>query len=116
MEVEIISKKDNPVIGRLEVNFKVSHPKEITPHRKEIRDEIATLLKVSKDRIVIDNMKPEFGKPETVGYAKVYRNKDDALQMETKAILKRNKLFEEKKQEGEKKGKAEEKKEKKEGA
>jgi ribosomal protein S24E len=116
MEVEIISKKDNPVIGRLEVNFKVTHPKEITPHRKDIRDEIATLLKVNKERIVIDNMKPEFGKPETMGYAKVYRNKDDALQSETKAILKRNKLIEEKK-EGEKKGKAEEKKEEeKEGA
>ncbi|UCG69840.1 MAG: 30S ribosomal protein S24e [Thermoplasmata archaeon] len=116
MEVEIITKKENPVIGRLEVNFKVTHPKEITPRRKDIRDEIATLLKVNKDRIVIDNMKPEFGKPETFGYAKVYKKKDDALQMETKAVLKRNKLLEEKKEGGEKKGKAEEKKEKKEGA
>ena len=93
MEVEIISKKENLMIGRLEVNFKVSHPKEITPNRQEVREEIASLLKIKKDRLVIDNMKPEFGKPETIGYAKVYKSKDDVLQMETKAVLKRNKLF-----------------------
>ena len=113
MEIEIISKKENPLVGRLEVNFKVSHPKEITPGRKEVRDEMASLLKVKKDTIVIDNMKPEFGKPETIGYAKVYKSKDDALQMETNAVLKRNALLEEKKEE--KKGKAEEKKEEKKG-
>ncbi|MEE9151443.1 MAG: 30S ribosomal protein S24e [Thermoplasmata archaeon] len=107
MEVEIISKKENLMIGRLEVNFKVSHPKKITPNRQEVREEIASLLKIKKDRLVIDNMKPEFGKPETVGYAKVYKSKDDVLQMETKAVLKRNNLFEEKK---------EKKEEKKEGA
>ncbi len=113
MEVEIISKKENPLVGRLEVNFKVSHPKEITPARKHIREEIASLLKIKKDRIVIDNMKPEFGKPETIGYAKVYKSKDDALQMETNAVLKRNALLEEEKEE--KKEKAEEKKEEKKG-
>ncbi len=113
MEIEIISKKENPLVGRLEVNFKVSHPKEITPARKHIREEIASLLKIKKDRIVIDNMKPEFGKPETIGYAKVYKTKDDALQMETNAVLKRNALLEEEKEE--KKEKAEEKKEEKKG-
>jgi ribosomal protein S24E len=121
MEVEIISKKENPLIGRLEVNFKVSHPKENTPGRKTVRDEIASLLKVKKDTIVIDNMKPQFGKPETIGYAKVYKSKNDALQMETKAVLKRNALLEETKEkakkkegkpEGEKKEKAEKKEEK----
>ncbi len=103
MEVEIISKKENPIIERMELSFKVSHPKEITPKRKEVRDEIATQLKVQKERIVIDNMIPEFGKPETKGYAKVYKSKDDALKMESESVLKRNNLFEEKKDEGEEK-------------
>lgn len=105
MEVEIVSKKENLLIGRLEVNFKISHPKEITPKRKDVRDEMAKLLEVQKDRIVVDHMNSEFGKPETLGYAKVYKSKKDALQTETKAVLKRNNLFEEKK------GKAEENKE-----
>ena len=113
MEVEIISKKENPVIDRLELNFKVTHPKETTPKRKDVRDEIASLLKVQKDRIVIDHMDTEFGKPETIGYAKIYKSKDDAVQIETEAILKRNNLFEGKKEKAEeKKGKAEGKKEK----
>lgn len=103
MEVEIISKKENPIFGRMELNFKVSHPKEVTPKRKDVRDEIATQLKVQKDRIVIDNMKPEFGKPETLGYAKIYKTKDDAVRVESDAVLKRNNLFEEKKEKGEEK-------------
>jgi small subunit ribosomal protein S24e len=103
MEVEIISKKENPIFGRMELNFKVSHPKEVTPKRKDVRDEIATQLKVQKDRIVIDNMKSEFGKPETLGYAKIYKTKDDAVKVESDAVLKRNNLFEEKKEKGEEK-------------
>ena len=103
MEIEIISKKENPLLDRLEVNFKVSHPKEITPKRKDVRDEIATLLKVQKDRIVIDHMNSEFGKPETVGYAKIYKSKKEALYTETEAVLKRNNLFEGKKERKEEK-------------
>jgi small subunit ribosomal protein S24e len=98
MEVEVISKKENPLLDRLEVDFKVTHPKEVTPKRKDVKNEIATLLKVQKDTIVIDNMKTEFGKPETMGYAKVYKSKSEALVNETEAILKRNNLFEEKKE------------------
>jgi small subunit ribosomal protein S24e len=107
MEIEVISKKENPLLDRMEVNFKITHPKDITPKRKEVRDEIATLLKVKKDRIVIDHMNSEFGKPETIGYAKIYGSKENALQIETKAVLKRNGLFEEKKEEDKGEGKKE---------
>ena len=103
MEVEVISKKENLLMGRLEVDFKVSHPKEITPKRKVVKDEIAALLEVPKDTIVIDHMKSEFGKPETVGYAKVYKSKKDAQHTETEAVLKRNNLFEAKKETAEEK-------------
>lgn len=98
MEVEVISKKENLFLDRLEVDFKITHPKEVTPKRNEVKNEIATLLKVQKDTIVIDNMRTEFGKPETIGYAKVYKSKSQALSNETEAILKRNNLFEEKKE------------------
>jgi small subunit ribosomal protein S24e len=97
MEVEVISKKENSLMDRIEVDFKVTHPKEITPKRKVVKDEIAALLEVPKDTIVIDHMKSEFGKPETVGYAKVYKSKKDAQHNETEAVLKRNNLFEAKK-------------------
>ncbi len=115
MEIEIVSKKENPLLGRLEVNFKITHPREVTPKRKEVRDEIATLLKVQNDKVVIDHMNTDFGRPETLGYAKVYKSKEDALQIETKAVLKRNKLLEEKKEKPKKEeGKEEKKKVKKE--
>lgn len=103
MEVEVISKKENPLLGRLEVDFKITHSKEVTPKRKDVKNEIAALLKVQKDTIVIDNMKTEFGKPETIGYAKVYKSKSAAQENETQAILKRNNIFEEKKEKAEEK-------------
>lgn len=93
MEVEIISKRENPLLNRSEIRFRISHPREKVPTRKSIRDELAELLKTSKDRVVVDHMKAEFGKPETIGYAKVYKKSEDALQIETKAILKRNDLL-----------------------
>ncbi len=112
MEIEVISKKENPLLARLEVHFIVTHPEEVTPRRKDVRDEIAVLLKAKKDAIVIDHMNSEFGKPETIGYAKVYKSKKEALQIETEAVLKRNNLLEEKeKTEKKKEAKEEEKKE-----
>ena len=50
MEVEIISQKDNPLLNRLEVDFKVLHPKETTPKRKEIEmfETLNELVKVRK--------------------------------------------------------------------
>ena len=108
MELEIISKKENPLLDRVEVNFKVTHLKENTPKRKDIRDVIAEELSVPKDRIVIDHMNTEFGKPETMGYAKVYKKKEAAQQIETKAVLKRNNLYEGKKDKDEKKEEAKE--------
>ena len=106
MEIEIISKKENLLLERLEVNFKLTHPKENTPKRKDVRDVIAEELSVSKERIVIDHMNTEFGKPETLGYAKVYKKKEIAQQIETEAVLKRNNLYEGKKEKTEEKEEA----------
>jgi small subunit ribosomal protein S24e len=93
MEVEIILKKENPLLNRSEVRFRISHPKEKVPTRKSVRDELAGLLNTSKDKVVIDNMKAEFGKPGTIGYAKIYNKSEDALEVEGKAILKRNDML-----------------------
>jgi ribosomal protein S24E len=110
MEVEIISKKDNSLLQRSEIMFRISHPKEKVPTRKSVRDELAGLLKTSKDKVVIDNMKAEFGKPGTIGYAKVYNKSEDALKVERQAILKRNDMLlkHKPKEEGSKEKKAKE--------
>ena len=49
MELEITSKKENPLLNRIEVNFKAVHPKEKTPKRDEIRNSIATIMNLKKN-------------------------------------------------------------------
>jgi small subunit ribosomal protein S24e len=94
MEVEVVSKKENVLLDRTEIKFKAVHPKEGTPQREAVRDKISALMKAPKERVIVDAMDSEFGKTETVGYAKVYKTKEAAMKYEREEILVRNKLKE----------------------
>ena len=96
MEVEIVSKKENVLLDRTEIKFKVAHPKEGTPKREDVRDKISASVKAPKERVIIDAMDSEFGTTMTVGYAKVYKTKEAAIKFEREEILVRNKLKEKK--------------------
>jgi small subunit ribosomal protein S24e len=70
------------------------HPMEGTPQREAVREKLATMMKAPKDRVIVDSMDSEFGKMETVGYAKVYKTKEAAMKFEREYVLIRNKLKE----------------------
>ncbi|MEW5760219.1 MAG: 30S ribosomal protein S24e [Candidatus Thermoplasmatota archaeon] len=92
MEIEILDKKENLLLKRAEIKFKVTHSPEATPNRDKIRESIASLINTKKENIVLDRIKSSFGKPETIGYAKVYEKKEEAISIESKAKLYKNKL------------------------
>ena len=94
MEVQILAKKDNPLLQRTEVSFRAIHKAEPTPTRDAIRQELAKHLKAAKDVVVVDGARSTFGRSETSGYAKVYKSKEQALSVERYHILVRNKLAE----------------------
>src|SRR3990170_3765818 len=94
MEVQILAKKENPLLQRTEVSFKAIHKAEPTPTRDAIRQELAKHLKAAKDVVVVDGARSTFGRSETSGYAKVYKSKEQALSVERYHILVRNKLAE----------------------
>ncbi|MFQ5909774.1 MAG: 30S ribosomal protein S24e [Thermoplasmata archaeon] len=98
METELISRKDNPFLDRVEVEFRTRHPNEPTPTRDALKEEIAKIAKAKKDLVIIDKMHSDFGRPETIGYAKVYKSKEKALSVERKHILIRNGLLKEEKE------------------
>lgn len=105
MELQVVAKKENPLLKRVEVTFKAIHKAEGTPTRDAIRAELAKQLKAGKDAVVVDRSVSSFGRFETVGYAKVYKSKEEALAVERSHILVRNKLKEpeaKEKKEGEK--------------
>lgn len=105
MELQVVTKKENPLLKRVEVTFKAIHKAEATPTRDAIRSELAKLLKAGKDAVVVDRSVSSFGRYETTGYAKIYKSKEEALAVERPHILVRNKLKEaevKEKKEGEK--------------
>ena len=97
MDVEMLDKTDNPLLGRTEIEFSISHPKGATPKRNEVRDAIASELGAKKETVVIDHLSSTFGKPVTRGYCKVYKSVEEARTVELKHIQKRNNILIEKK-------------------
>jgi small subunit ribosomal protein S24e len=104
MELELIEKKEMPLLARTDITFRIKHPNERTPKRNDVRDELASQMNVKKVCIIIDNMKAVFGKSETKGFAKIYSSEKDAIAIERNHILARNKIVtaEAKKSEGKK--------------
>jgi len=94
MEIEIVSKKENELLDRTEITFKAVHAKEGTPLRETVREKLASIMKATKERVIVDSMDSAFGKMETVGYAKVYKTKEAAMKFEREYVLVRNKLKE----------------------
>ncbi|HKW43952.1 MAG TPA: hypothetical protein VJP06_07165, partial [Thermoplasmata archaeon] len=94
MELQVLARKENPLLRRVEVTFKAVHKAEPTPTRDALRAFLARELNVTKDIVVVDSEASTFGRYETLGYAKVYKSKDQALAVERKHILVRNRLVE----------------------
>ena len=94
MELEIIEKRENPLLNRTEVKFRVKHQGEKTPERELVKSDLAEMLKVKKSLVIIDYIRPSFGMAISSGYAKIYKSIEDAKKIEPSYILKRNKFGE----------------------
>jgi small subunit ribosomal protein S24e len=93
MELEIVAKRENPFLKRTEVRFRVTHPAAVSPGRAALREELAKALHATRDIVIVDFSRSEFGRAASRGYAKVYKSKEDALKVERKHILVRNGLL-----------------------
>lgn len=89
LDIHIIEEKNNPLLNRREVVFKVDH-ESATPSRKSIVDRIAATMNSKEGLVIVDNLKTEFGKRETIGYAKIYETEERAKQVERPHITERN--------------------------
>jgi small subunit ribosomal protein S24e len=100
MDIKVLEEKKNPLLQRREVKFSVSHNLG-TPSREEIKGKIAAYLNSKPELVIIDNMRSEFGKRETKGYAKIYETAERLKSVETEHIVQRNEKKKEAKKEGE---------------
>ena len=90
MEIEILSERENPLLERKEINFRIIY-EGATPNINEIRNKLIENLKSDKNLTVVDAVKPEFGRTAAHGYVKVYAN-SPALEIEPEHRLKKNSL------------------------
>jgi small subunit ribosomal protein S24e len=89
LDIQIIEEKNNPLLNRREVVFRVNH-ESATPSRKSIVDRIAATMNSKEGLVIVDNLKTEFGKRETIGYAKIYETVERVNQVERPHIVERN--------------------------
>ncbi len=94
MEIEIIEKKDNPLLKREEIKFKIDHTDSQTPSREVVASKLAAMLNADKNCTVLREIRSQFGIQEALGFANLYSSEDDAKQLEPKHILIRNGIIE----------------------
>ncbi len=95
MEIEITEERGNQILKRKEVFFRLKHDeksetKGASPSRVQAREVLIKKLRCKPNLLVIDKMQTEFGKRETVGYAKVYENEERLKEIEQEYIIRRN--------------------------
>lgn len=92
MEIEILERKQNVLLQRVEVRFRVTHEGEATPKRDDVREKLAAAVNSKKGLTVVDEMHSRFGRGETQGTARVYENIDALAGAEPTHLIKRNNL------------------------
>ena len=89
MDVEIIGREKNPVVGREEVEFKASEI-TVTPSRKELRAKLAALLNAKEDAVLVRSVRQIFGCNEATGQAVVYETAEQLKKIEHEYLVNRN--------------------------
>jgi small subunit ribosomal protein S24e len=94
MEITITSDKQNALLNRKELGFKVAFS-GATPSRKMIHAKIAAMVNASKDLVVLDSLQNRFGIMQITGEARVYESKKELDTIELDYLIKRGMSAEE---------------------
>jgi len=87
MEIDFENRKENKILGREEIIFRVRYEGK-TPSREKIREHLRNML--GKGFVVIEYIKTLYGVPEARGYARVYESEEQAKKIEEEHIIERN--------------------------
>ncbi len=91
-ELKIDAVKENVLLKRKEVRYRMQYGREATPSRSVIRDIIAKNFSAKPELVIVDTSKQETGKHELKGYSKIYEDKASAMLYEPDYELFRNGL------------------------
>jgi len=89
--VEVKDRRENAVLGRVEMNFSIVHEGEPTPSRKQMIEMVAKQEPGSKkDLIIILDVNTRFGQSHTSATAHIYSNKEQMDNTEAKYLLEKH--------------------------
>jgi len=106
MKIDVLEKKENPILKRIDLLLLVDHDKQPTPKKEELTKAIADMFKSVPEKVEITYIFSEFGVTKARVKAKVWEEKPP----EKKKKKKEEKPKEEKKPEEKPKEKTKEEK------
>ena len=88
--MEILDRKENNLLDRVEISFKWRHVGNATPSRDELLNMAKSMEPgASKECIIIKDVNTRFGQPLTTGVAHIYGKKASMI-VEPKYMLERH--------------------------
>ena len=88
--MQVIDRKDNPLLNRVEIRFTWDHPNSPTPDLSQM---VAAAAKAEpgakEDLVFIKDVSTRFGMPRTTGLALIYSS-EEASSIEPNFIVKRH--------------------------
>jgi small subunit ribosomal protein S24e len=88
--MEIVDRKENSLLSRIEIRFQLRHEQSATPSRSNLRSKVASLEPGSSaSNVIVKDVTTRFGQPLTTGLAFIY-DSPEAMQIEPQYILDRH--------------------------
>ena len=88
--MEIVDRKENSLLSRIEIRFQLRHEQAATPSRSNLRSKVASLEPGSSaSNVIVKDVNTRFGQPLTTGLAFIY-DSPEAMQIEPQYILDRH--------------------------
>ena len=98
MKVEILKEKENKLLARKEIEFRIEHVGATTPSRADIRAKISAQYNADVAAVVIKKLKTKYGIGVTDGSAMVYATPEQMNRIELSYIIKRHEPKQKKKE------------------
>ena len=88
--MEIVSERENRLVGRKEVVLVVDHMGAGTPKRSELREVLAKKYSVPVENVFITRILSEYGMGRSRVWARIYESKERAREIEPEHVLRRH--------------------------
>ncbi|MBI5389571.1 hypothetical protein HZB01_04290 [Candidatus Woesearchaeota archaeon] len=97
MKLEMLKQKEIPLLSRKRVSFSATYEGK-TPQRNELLKQVATMMKVPENLVIIKHIYTQFGQNTVKIIAHVYKNDEELVRFEEKHLIKKHRGGEEKKE------------------